>query len=717
MEGTPVRRGWLPWLVLAIFTMTPWFAAASVLTPAQLNLPLYGTSAVWDGSTKAYVFGGIGPGGSNSGSRQILTYEPASQTTAVLPTTLLATQKWGAAVRDRDVVYLFGGDTAIDRFRLGDATIDRLPVALPQPRSFMGAASVGGAHFLVGGLEGENSPLPPPGTRYSSNITRFDPVNLTVTNVAQLPVRVAGPLVAAANGSVFIFGGELPGSYIYTDRIWKFDPETSVVTELSARLPSALCCGAAVWDNGQYVWLLGGGGPARRDTVWRYDIVTDSLTSTSYRLPSARVYLSGVADCANPFVFGGKEGDVGGSDGVVSRQIVKLALRSCPPKFEPLPTFSAQEGGLLTFDVSATDPDSLQLSFSSASLPPGATFNTATRRFSWNVPCVSAGEREAVFAVTDGQHIETTTAQIDVAPADCAPTLVPLPDRTLPETLPATIDVAASDPDGDQLTLAVMSGMPEGATFVDFGNGRGQLNWTPRVGDAIHELVIQAEANGVTVASRFNVTVVPLVALEVARVGPAVVSVGAEVVHTLTATLTNRGTRTDVLTLLAKADRAGWTLGLPESMTLAPGQSANVSWTVTSPRDGDRAQLDLIAASSIDPSVSHSARWRLDMPVGLTLTVTSHDPPDRVTGTVGAYYLNGVPVERLNVTVRQTPWHYSGGTSSVSGVSRDGGNYTFDFGMDLRASIPGYHAVFVNTSKAGTLPATKTGGYTVIRWV
>ena len=64
---------------------------------------------------------------------------------------------------------------------------------------------------------------------------------------------------------------------------------------------------------------------------------------------------------------------------------------------------AVNEGQLLSFTISATDPDGDPLTYSASSLPSGATFNLATRTFSWTPSYTQAGSYPGVhFQVTDG---------------------------------------------------------------------------------------------------------------------------------------------------------------------------------------------------------------------------------------------------------------------------------------------------------------------------
>jgi hypothetical protein len=60
------------------------------------------------------------------------------------------------------------------------------------------------------------------------------------------------------------------------------------------------------------------------------------------------------------------------------------------------------------------------------------------------------------------------------APANQAPVLTPIGNRSVSEDGMLTIQVRASDADGDALVLEA-AGLPTGAVFVDGGNGTGDF--------------------------------------------------------------------------------------------------------------------------------------------------------------------------------------------------------------------------------------------------
>ena len=64
------------------------------------------------------------------------------------------------------------------------------------------------------------------------------------------------------------------------------------------------------------------------------------------------------------------------------------------------------------------------------------------------------------------------------APPNQAPTIAPIAPQTINENQTLTVEVVATDPDGDGVSLSA-SGLPTGASFVDNGGGSGTLSFKP----------------------------------------------------------------------------------------------------------------------------------------------------------------------------------------------------------------------------------------------
>lgn len=85
-----------------------------------------------------------------------------------------------------------------------------------------------------------------------------------------------------------------------------------------------------------------------------------------------------------------------------------------PPVFDPIGSKSASEGAALTFTVNGSDLDENPLTFSATNLPPGATFDSTSRIFSWTPGLTQAGVYSVTFTVSDGSFTASEVVQITV---------------------------------------------------------------------------------------------------------------------------------------------------------------------------------------------------------------------------------------------------------------------------------------------------------------
>ena len=154
-----------------------------------------------------------------------------------------------------------------------------------------------------------------------------------------------------------------------------------------------------------------------------------------------------------------------------------------PPVLAAIGAKTVNEGVLLTFTATATDPDGNALTFSAGSLPTGATL-TPAGAFSWT-PSFTQGQTtpySVTITVTDNgspaaSDFETFT--ITVGNVNRPPVLAPIGAKTGTEGQPLTFTATATDPDGNALTFSA-GGLPTGATLTP----AGAFSWTPATGQA-----------------------------------------------------------------------------------------------------------------------------------------------------------------------------------------------------------------------------------------
>ena len=138
-----------------------------------------------------------------------------------------------------------------------------------------------------------------------------------------------------------------------------------------------------------------------------------------------------------------------------------------PPVLGSIGNRTVAEGQTLEIIPTATDPDGDALTYSVSNLPPGATFDPATRIFAWTPTYDQAGTYHVLFIVTDSGTPQVSDAEeidITVGNVNNPPVLGSIGNRTVAEGQTLEIIPTATDPDGDALTYSV-SNLPSGATF------------------------------------------------------------------------------------------------------------------------------------------------------------------------------------------------------------------------------------------------------------
>ena len=158
---------------------------------------------------------------------------------------------------------------------------------------------------------------------------------------------------------------------------------------------------------------------------------------------------------------------------------IKVSESNAPPVLAAIGDHTVSEGATLTFTVSATDVDGDTLTYGASGLPAGASFDPATRTFSWTPGYDQAGAHAgATFQVTDsGSPAKSDSEAITITVDDVnrPPVLAAIGDQSVTEGETLTFTVSATDEDGDTLTYGA-SGLPTGATFDP---ATRTFSWTP----------------------------------------------------------------------------------------------------------------------------------------------------------------------------------------------------------------------------------------------
>jgi hypothetical protein len=134
------------------------------------------------------------------------------------------------------------------------------------------------------------------------------------------------------------------------------------------------------------------------------------------------------------------------------------------PVLNPIGNRMIQENATLAFNVTATDPDNDELTYSVNGLPAEAEFSNSTGAFLWTPGFDQAGEYTLVFTVTDGVYTVSEQIVIQVDDVNQPPKLV-VPDYTIgDEGSQIAFNISAMDPDGDAVTYSC-DNLPRGASL------------------------------------------------------------------------------------------------------------------------------------------------------------------------------------------------------------------------------------------------------------
>lgn len=169
-----------------------------------------------------------------------------------------------------------------------------------------------------------------------------------------------------------------------------------------------------------------------------------------------------------------------------------------PPVLNPIGDQDGSEGELLTFVVTASDPDvGDTLILSASNLPPGASFDPVTGTFSWTPGYDQAGAYTDVeFTVQDNgdpMALDFELITITSGNVNRPPEFTPVGAQEVLENDLLQFSVEAVDPDGDSVTYA--SGpLPAGASFDPL---QALFSWRPDNSQAgVYSVVFYATDNG-----------------------------------------------------------------------------------------------------------------------------------------------------------------------------------------------------------------------------
>lgn len=149
-----------------------------------------------------------------------------------------------------------------------------------------------------------------------------------------------------------------------------------------------------------------------------------------------------------------------GNTSEFGRFIVSSYVNS-PPLLSDPGDQENDETDVVSLQLSAFDPDGDGLSYGASGLPPGLTIDSATGLISGSLDYESAGDYEVTISASDQQFPVTEKFLWRIVNTNREPLLDPPGDQTDPEGTLASLQLIASDPDGDDVTYGA-SGLPPG---------------------------------------------------------------------------------------------------------------------------------------------------------------------------------------------------------------------------------------------------------------
>lgn len=276
--------------------------------------------------------------------------------------------------------------------------------------------------------------------------------------------------------------------------------------------------------------LSGTAGDTLRAQLTGTDPDSDGLTFSGISLPpgatisptGAFTWVTGPFLAAGTYAIQARVSDggftVGCSFDVSLYGLIPSPQLTCPT------VASVLELDPVDFAVTVIDPSGLQVTVTAQDLPPGSTFDPATRRFLWTPTLAQSGTWAPRFTASNGESVPATcTVPINVLNrAVAAPQVSCFAPQTVTELQTISFTITAVDPLNLPVTYGA-TGLPAGSVLHPL---TGQFSWTPSLTQSgVHDIRFNAANGGATGFCDQRITV-----LDRAVVPPSIFCPGPQVV-------------------------------------------------------------------------------------------------------------------------------------------------------------------------------------------
>ncbi|MBI5779158.1 MAG: putative Ig domain-containing protein [Planctomycetes bacterium] len=280
-----------------------------------------------------------------------------------------------------------------------------------------------------------------------------------------------------------------------------------------------------------------------------------------------------------------------------------------PPVLTSPDDKNVNENTLLSFTLSASDPDGDTIAYSMVGTPTGSVLNPSTGAFSWTPSYTQSGSYPVTFTATANSLADSKPITIIVSNVNRPPVLAAVGNQTVNEAVLLTFTVSAADPDGDTITYS-MAGTPTGSTL---NSSSGVFSWTPGYAQTgNYNVTFRAE----DVSGAFDDETITISVGDVNR-PPVLAAIGNQAVNegtTLTFTVSATDPDADTMTYSAS--------GLPSGAVFTPTTGV-FSWTPNYTQAGIYNSVTFTVTDSGAPNLADSET--------ITISVNNTDRPPVLT--------------------------------------------------------------------------------------